>query len=104
MVPQIPYTYLNLDCFFVMISVSPISALLFRLYEEGRTIRDITGLVHMSFRDIWVIRNKVKLQADREKGYPAEEPQPKSDDSRAFKLLSEGKIPVVASGCYVVMS
>jgi hypothetical protein len=46
------------------------------------------------FLDIGAITNKVKLQADREKGCAAEEPQPKSDESRAFKLFSEGKSPV----------
>ncbi len=37
---------------------------------------------------------KVKLQAERERGYTAEEPQPKSNEARAFKLFSEGKSPV----------
>ena len=50
-----------------------------RLYKEGRTIKDIAGLAHMSFRDIGAITNKVKLQADRERGYTAEDTQPKSD-------------------------
>ncbi|MGC1930507.1 MAG: hypothetical protein WA667_16170 [Candidatus Nitrosopolaris sp.] len=33
--------------------------------NRGRTVREIAGLVHMSFRDIGAITNKVKLQADR---------------------------------------
>ncbi|MGC1928162.1 MAG: hypothetical protein WA667_04255 [Candidatus Nitrosopolaris sp.] len=65
-----------------------------RLYNEGKTVRDIAKLVHMSFSQIWAVTNKVKLQADRERGYTAEEPEPKSDESRAFKLFSEGKSPV----------
>jgi hypothetical protein len=28
-----------------------------KLYKEGRTIRDIAGLVHMSFRDIGALAN-----------------------------------------------
>jgi hypothetical protein len=32
-----------------------------RLYKEGRTISEIAGLVHKSFRDIGAITNRVKL-------------------------------------------
>jgi DNA-binding NarL/FixJ family response regulator len=35
------------------------------LYKEGRTIRQIAELVHMSFRDIGAITNKVKLRAEQ---------------------------------------
>src|SRR5215469_11754942 len=63
-----------------------------QLYKEGKGVRDIAELVRMSFRDI---TKKVKLQIERERGYAvAEEPQPKSDESRAFKMFSEGKTPV----------
>jgi hypothetical protein len=48
----------------------------------------------MSFRDIGAITNKVKLQADRERGYTTEDIQPRSDESRAFKLFSEDKSPI----------
>jgi hypothetical protein len=65
-----------------------------QLWKAGRTVRDIAKHVHMSFSQIGAITNKVKSQADRERGYSAEEPQPKSDESRAFKLFSEGKSPV----------
>ena len=64
-----------------------------QLYKEGRTVRQIAGLVHMSFRDIGVIVNKAKLQAERERGYTTDE-EPKSSESRAFKMFSEGKSPV----------
>ena len=64
-----------------------------RLYKEGRTVRDIAQLVHMSFGSIGAITNKVKLQADQEKGYTTDE-EPKSPESQAFKLFSEGKSPV----------
>jgi DNA-binding transcriptional MerR regulator len=65
-----------------------------QLYKENNSIREIARLVHMSFRDIGVIINKAKLQAERERGYVAEDAQPKSPESRAFKLFSEGKSPV----------
>jgi len=51
----------------------------------------------MLFRDIGAITNKVKLQAERERGYAAEDTKPKSPESRAFKLFSEGKSPVEAA-------
>ncbi|MGB8934556.1 MAG: hypothetical protein WCC17_05565 [Candidatus Nitrosopolaris sp.] len=65
-----------------------------RLYKEGKSIREIAELVHMSFRDIGTITNKVKLQADRERGYITVDTEPKSKESQAFKLFSEGKSPV----------
>jgi transposase len=36
-----------------------------RLYKENKSIREIAKLMHISFRDIGSITNKVKLQADR---------------------------------------
>jgi hypothetical protein len=47
----------------------------------------------MSFRNIGVIINKVKLQSERERGYTTDE-EPKSPESKAFKMFSEGKSPV----------
>jgi hypothetical protein len=64
-----------------------------QLYKENNSIREIARLVHMSFRDIGVIINKAKLQAERERGYVTAE-EPKSPESRAFKMFSEGKSPV----------
>ena len=64
-----------------------------QLYKENNSIREIARLVHMSFRDIGVIINKAKLQAERERGYPNDE-ESKSPESQAFKLFSEGKSPV----------
>jgi hypothetical protein len=66
-----------------------------QLWKAGRTVRQIAELAHMSPRDIGAITKKVKLQIERERGYAvAEEPQPKTDESRAFKMFSEGKTPV----------
>ena len=64
-----------------------------RLYKENNSIRQIAALVHMSFRNIGAIINKVKLQAERERGYTTDE-EPKSPESRAFKMFSEGKSPI----------
>jgi hypothetical protein len=64
-----------------------------QLYKENNSIREIARLVHMSFRDIGVIINKAKLQAERERGYVTAE-EPKSPESRAFKMFSEGKSPI----------
>jgi transposase len=64
-----------------------------RLYKEGRTVRQIAELVHMSFSNIGAITNKVKLQAEREREYTTDE-EPKSAEAKAFKMFSEGKSPV----------
>jgi hypothetical protein len=65
-----------------------------QLYKEGRNVRDIAKLVHMSFTQIGAITNKVKLQADRERGCITVDTEPKSKEAQAFKLFSEGKSPV----------
>jgi hypothetical protein len=68
-----------------------------RLYKENRSIREIAKLMHMSFRDIGAIINRLKSQKEREKGYityiPEQEidTEPKSKESQAFKMFSEGK-------------
>src|SRR5215467_14097167 len=63
------------------------------LYKEGRTFKDIAKKMHISFRDIGAIINKAKLQVERERGYTNDE-EPKSPESKAFKMFSEGKSPV----------
>jgi hypothetical protein len=56
--------------------------------------------MHMSFRDIGAITNRLKSKVEREKGYityiPEQEidTEPKSKQSQAFILFSEGKTPV----------
>jgi hypothetical protein len=71
-----------------------------RLYKENKSIREIAKLMHMSFRDIGQILNKFKKEAKRERGHTDEEEiennEPKSKESQAFKLFSEGKTPVQA--------
>jgi len=65
-----------------------------QLYKENKSFREITTLMHMSFRDISAITKKVELQAARERGYAAKDIEPKSKESQAFKMLSEGRSPV----------
>ena len=65
-----------------------------RLYKGGNSIIQIAELVHMSFRDIGAITNKVKLQEDCERGFITVDSEPKSKESQAFKLFSEGKSPI----------
>ena len=68
------------------------------LYKQNRTIRQIAELMHMNFGDIGKIINKLKEEAARERGHTEEEEiennGPKSKESQAFKLFSEGKAPV----------
>jgi hypothetical protein len=65
-----------------------------RLYNEGRSTREIAELVHMSFRDIGAITKKVKSQADRERDQLEDDIRSKSKDTQAIKLFSELKTPV----------
>ncbi|MGB6531904.1 MAG: hypothetical protein WBF33_27680 [Candidatus Nitrosopolaris sp.] len=64
-----------------------------RLYNEGRTFKDIAKEIHMSFRDIGAIIKKAKLEVEHERGYTTVE-EPKSPESKAFKMFSEGKSPI----------
>ena len=67
-----------------------------QLWKEGKTIREIAELVHMSFRDIGAITNKVKLEAAGERGQLEEDGdiKSKSKTTQAIKLFSEGNSPV----------
>jgi hypothetical protein len=64
-----------------------------QLYKENNSIREIAKTMHMCFRNIGAIINKAKLQAERERGY-TDDAEPKSPESRAFKMFSEGKSPI----------
>jgi transposase len=69
-----------------------------QLYKENKSIREIAKLMHMSFRDIGAIINRLKSEAERERGFTNNEEEmdtePKSKESQAFKMFSEGKDPV----------
>ncbi|MGD9672071.1 MAG: helix-turn-helix domain-containing protein [Candidatus Nitrosocosmicus sp.] len=54
-----------------------------RLYEEGKTTKEIAKIVKMSLRDIGIIL--------REYNHEPEPKPPKSDHSNAFQLFSKGK-------------
>ena len=57
-----------------------------KLYEEGKTTKEIAKIVKMSLRDIGIII--------REYNHEPEPKPPKSDHSRSFQLFSKGKTPV----------
>ena len=63
------------------------------LYEQGKTIRQIAQLAHMSFGDIGTITKKHKKEMERENKPPKERTynRPKSKVTQAIKLFSEGK-------------
>src|SRR5215831_7999981 len=65
-----------------------------QLYKENKSFRQIATLMHMSFRDISAITKKVELQAAQERGYAAKDIEPKSKESQAFRLFSEGRSPI----------
>jgi len=67
-----------------------------QLYKEGKTVREIAELVHMSFRDIGAITNKVKSEADRGRGQLGDDDDinSKSKTTQAIKLFSELVSPV----------
>src|SRR5262249_45743584 len=68
-----------------------------QLYKENKSFREIATLMHMSFRDISAITKKVELQVARERGYAVKDVEPKSKESQAFKMFSEGKSPIEVS-------
>src|SRR5581483_129748 len=66
------------------------------LYQQGKTIKETSQLVHMSFRDISAIINKYKDKIDRETGQTQVKEddcdiKSKSKETQAMKLFSEGK-------------
>jgi hypothetical protein len=66
-----------------------------RLYKENKSIREIAKLMHMSFRDIGQITNKVKAEIEGEsgklEGKVDYDNKSKSKTTQAIKLFSEGK-------------
>jgi len=67
------------------------------LYQQGRTIRHIAQLVHMSFTEICRIIKRYKEEIERESGQMEEKDdddydvKSKSKTAKAVKLFSEGK-------------
>jgi hypothetical protein len=66
-----------------------------QLYKEGKTVRKIAELTHMSFRDMGIITKKVKLETDGGRGSLEDDDiKSKSKTIQAIKLFSELKSPV----------
>ncbi|MGC2574378.1 MAG: hypothetical protein WA364_22920 [Candidatus Nitrosopolaris sp.] len=67
-----------------------------QLYKEGKTVRKIAELTHMSFRDIGAIIKKVKLETDGERSSLEDDDdiESKSQTTQAIKLFSELKSPI----------
>jgi transposase len=67
------------------------------LYKQGKTIREIAQLVHMSFSSIGTIIKKYTGYDNNDKPSKENENGKKesvSDSTKAFKLFSQGKTPV----------
>ena len=69
-----------------------------RLYKENKSVREIAKLMHMSFRDIGLITNKLKEETERQNedldGRDDINDASKSKITQAIKLFSEDKKPV----------
>jgi transposase len=66
-----------------------------RLYKEGKTIRQIAKLVHMSFSGIGAIKRKAKLETDGEDALKKDgDIKSKSKFVQAMNLFSELESPV----------
>ncbi len=67
------------------------------VHKQGKTLKEISKIVHMSFRDISKIikayERKKELQAKREENNQSSQIKKPSISSLAFKLFSEGKKP-----------
>jgi transposase len=78
--------------------------LVLKLYNEGKSIREIAKEVRMSFRDIGVILNKaVEEKEDREEGIKQGDDAEKKQErehhhlslpTQAYKLFSDRKTPL----------
>ena len=64
-------------------------------FKQGKTLKDMTTIVHMSFRDIAKIIKKYErqkeLQAKKEESNQSSQPKKPSISSQAFILFKEGK-------------
>ncbi len=65
------------------------------LHKEGKTLKDIAPIVHMSFRDISKIikafDKKIRLQQNKENNLMNKKNKKPSISSQAFKLFRDGK-------------
>ena len=67
-----------------------------RLYKEGKTVREIAEQVHMSFRNIGTITNRLKSDVEGQRGQVEDDDDIKSKSkiTQAIALFSELKTPV----------
>ena len=65
------------------------------LQKQGKTIKEIATIVHMSFRDISRIikayERKITLQAKREESNQSTQTKKPPISTQAFKLFRDGK-------------
>ena len=67
------------------------------LYQQGRTVRSIAQITHMSFREIGAITKVYKEEVERQNGQLEEvdnyeDIKSKSKATQAIKLFSEGAL------------
>ena len=65
--------------------------LVIKLHQEGKTIREIASLAHLSFSDIGTIVRKINGQ---DNGAEMKDLKCKSKDTQAFWLFAHGKKPI----------
>jgi hypothetical protein len=65
--------------------------LVIKLHQEGRTIREIASVAHLSFSDIGTIVRKIDGQ---DNGAEMKDLKCKTKDTQAFWLFSHGKKPI----------
>ena len=65
--------------------------LVIKLHQEGKTIREIASVAHLSFSDIGAIVRKIDGQ---DNGAEMKELKCKNKDTQAFWLFSHGKKPI----------
>ena len=69
-----------------------------QLYKEGKTVRKIAELTHMSFRDIGAIIKKVKAEAG-ERGPLQEDDEIKIQNYPGYQIVFRTQIPCRSSSC-----
>jgi hypothetical protein len=65
--------------------------LVIELYNQGKTIREISKICHISFRDIGTLVRKASGEKEKDQNTKR---LPLSPSSQAYKLFSEGKTPI----------
>jgi hypothetical protein len=66
----------------------------FELYKQGKTIREIAKIVHISFGGIGAIIKKHTGYDNNESNETEKKKEPIFNSTKAFKLFSQGKSPI----------